>query len=78
MPDSPISSPRLSQEDRFLICDLGFYNNVMKGYIIHALELFGSEDSEITMALGLFDRALDELSAAEAEKVCRDFYKHIG
>lgn len=61
----------LTDEQRLLLCDLGYYNEVMRGYVIRALEKVGYDDNTIDRALDYLEVALDDYTAAEA----RDTYQ---
>lgn len=41
----------LLDEERMHICDMGFYNDVIRGYLIKAMENVGFEKKEISRAL---------------------------
>ena len=58
----------LTEEERLHICDMGFYNNVIRGYLIRAMKEADFQEEEIERALSGLRWALDSMTAAEAEK----------
>lgn len=61
----------LSREQRYLLCDLGYYNKVIKGYLIKTLEHIGYDDGVINKAILHLENTLDNYTAEEAEdKYC--------
>lgn len=63
----------LTRTQRQLLCDLGYYNQVIAGYLILAMREAGHSSDEIEKALdGLF-RAFDGSTAAEADRAYEDF-----
>ena len=54
---------------RYLLCDMGYYNDAMKGYMIAGMRTMGFSESEIRKAVLGMRSAHDELTAEEAEKV---------
>lgn len=59
----------LTTEQRHLLCDLGFFNKVIEGYLIAALQGSGYAAEDIEKATEGLWKAFDELSAADAEKL---------
>jgi hypothetical protein len=59
----------LSEEERMHICDMGFYNDVIRGYLIKAMENADFEKKEISRALRGLHHAFDDLDAMRAEKI---------
>ena len=59
---------KLTKEERYHICDMGFFNGAIQGYMIRAMKEAGFKPDEIRRAVGGLGWALDELTAAEAEK----------
>ena len=57
----------LLDEERMHICDMGFYNDVIRGYLIQAMENVGFEKKEISRALRGLHHAFDDMDAARAE-----------
>ena len=57
------------KEVRYRLCDMGYYNDAMKGYMIVGMKAAGFSESEIRRAILGMRRALDEKTAEEAEKV---------
>ena len=51
------------------ICDMGYYNDVMKGYLITGMRMMGFSESEIRKAVLGMRKAMDEKTAEEAERV---------
>ena len=63
----------LTDEERMFICDMGFYNSVIKGYLIEAMSQAELSRDEIIRAIGGLKWALDDMTAAEAVKVYQKF-----
>ena len=59
----------LTNEERMHICDMGFYNDVIRGYLIKAMENADFKDKEISRALRGLYHALDDMDATRAEKL---------
>lgn len=59
----------LTEEERMHICDMGFYNDVIRGYLIKAMENVGFEEKEISRALRGLYHAFDDMDAERAEKL---------
>lgn len=57
------------EEVRYKLCDMGYYNDAMKGYLIKGMRNAGFSESEILKAVLGMRSALDELTAEEAERV---------
>ncbi len=58
----------LTEEERMYICDMGFYNDVIRGYLIKAMQEASFEDKEISRALRGLRHAFDDMDAARAEQ----------
>ena len=56
-------------EIRYKLCDMGYYNDAMKGYLIAGMRNAGFSESEISRAVRGMREAHDELTAEEAERV---------
>ena len=59
----------LTEEERMHICDMGFYNDVIRGYLIKAMQNADFEDKEISRALRGLHHAFDDMDATRAEKL---------
>lgn len=59
----------IPKEVRYKLCDMGYYNDAMKGYLIAGMRSAGFTDSEIGRAVLGMRSAHDELTAEEAERV---------
>lgn len=59
----------IPEEVRYKLCDMGYYNDAMKGYLIAGMRSAGFTDSEIGRAVRGMRSAHDELTAEEAERV---------
>ena len=59
----------IPKEVRYKLCDMGYYNDAMKGYLIAGMRSAGFTEAEISRAVLGMRRAHDELTAEEAEKV---------
>ena len=58
----------LTEEERMHICDMGFYNDVVRGYLIKAMENADFEKKEISRALRGLHYAFDDMDAKRAEQ----------
>ena len=58
----------LTEEERMHICDMGFYNDVIRGYLIKAMENTGFEKKDISRALRGLHHAFDDMDAKRAEE----------
>ena len=63
----------LTHEERMHICDMGFYNDVIKGYLIVAMRNKGFKTEEIKRALNGLKWAFDDKTADEATAVYNNF-----
>ena len=63
----------LTQAQRYLLCDLGYYNDVIRGYLILALQDAGFGREEIEKSLGCLSGVFDDCSAQEARQVYQKF-----
>lgn len=59
----------LTDEERKHICDMGFYNDVIRGYLIKAMENADFEKKEISRALRGLHHAFDDMDATRAEQL---------
>lgn len=57
------------KEVRVKLCDMGYYNDAMKGYLIEGMRRMGFSESDIRRAVLGMRVAHDALTAEEAEKV---------
>lgn len=57
------------EEIRYALCDMGYYNDAMKGYLIAGMRSAGFSESEIGRAVRGMRAAIDEKTAKEAERV---------
>ena len=57
------------KEVRYKLCDMGYYNDAMKGYLITGMRMMGFSESDIRKAVLGMRKAMDEKTAEEAEKV---------
>lgn len=60
---------RIPKDVRYKLCDMGYYNDAMKGYLIAGMRRMGFTESEIRKAVLGMRSAHGELTAEEAEKV---------
>lgn len=51
------------------LCDGGWYNNAMHGYLIKAAQFADMNDEQINALLEGLDAALDNFNKSEAEKI---------
>ena len=65
----------LTEEERMYICDMGFFNSVIKGYLIEAMKFADADFSreDIESALRGLKSSFDSTSAAEAAEVYMKF-----
>lgn len=56
---------------RYKLCDMGYYNDAMKGYMIAGMRKMGFGESEIRKAVLGMREAMGEKTAEEAERVYR-------
>lgn len=63
----------LTDEERMFIMDMGFYNEVVKGYLVRAMKNAEFDREAITKALGGLRWAFDDLTASEAAEEYRKF-----
>lgn len=63
----------LTQKQRYLLCDLGYYNEVIRGYLILAMQDAGFEGADIGKALNCMSGALDDCTAKEARQAYQKF-----
>ena len=59
----------ISAEARYKLCDMGYYNDAMKGYLIAGMRRMGFTESDIRRAVLGMRSAHNELTAEEAERV---------
>ena len=64
-----VAASRIPPDVRMMLCDMGYYNDVMKGYLIVGMRKMGFTESEIRKAILGMRAAMDEKTAEEAEKV---------
>ena len=63
----------LTPNQRYLLCDLGYYNEIIRGYLIRAMQGAGFAHEQIEKALIGLDHAFDDTTAAEAQQGYKDF-----
>lgn len=63
----------LTEAQRHALCDMGYFNTTIYGYMVEALEIAGFSREDIRKAIGGMRMALDETTAAEAEEAFRTF-----
>ena len=63
----------MTQEERLGLCDMGFYNQTIEGYLVEALRVAGFTRADIERATRSLHTVLDDTSAAEAAEICRKF-----
>lgn len=61
----------LSKAQRYELCDMGFFNTVIQGYLIKAMDNAGFTTEQIAAAMKGLHGALDTMTAAEAEETAR-------
>lgn len=60
------------KEVRYKLCDMGYYNDAMKGYLIEGMRIAGFSETDIRKAVLGMRKAMDEKTAEEAEEVYRE------
>lgn len=65
-------SAGVPKEVRYKLCDMGYYNDAMKGYMIAGMRKMGFPEAEIRKAVLGMRAAHDELTAEEAERVYQE------
>lgn len=63
----------LTEEERNKICDMGFYNDAIRGYMIYAMKESGFSREDIEKALNGMWRAFDDVNARDAARVYIEF-----
>lgn len=65
----------LTHEERMHICDMGFYNDVIKGYLINAMKYADTDftKEDIESALRGLEWSFDSIAADEAADVYLKF-----
>ncbi len=57
---------KLSEDDRYGICDQGWYNDTIRGYLILAMQGAGCDSETIKSALNALYYEFDSVSAKDA------------
>lgn len=57
----------------FELCDMGFLNDTIKGYLVNAMQRAGFSDDDIRKAYHGLHYAFDEKTAEEAAEIGRRF-----
>ena len=63
----------LTEAQRLALCDMGYFNTTIFGYMVEALEIAGFNREDIRKAIGGMRTALNETTAAEVEEAFRTF-----
>lgn len=64
-----LQASEVPKEVRVKLCDMGYYNDAMKGYLITGMRKMGFTEAEIRKAILGMRAAMDEKTAEEAERV---------
>ena len=59
----------MTPEERLTVCDMGYLNDSIRGYMILAMRDAGCSEKEICQAAECLHYIFDEVNAAEAAKV---------
>lgn len=62
---------QLTEEERFFLCDSGYFNDTIRGYLIQAMKNADFSKEDIDKALGGLRWAFDDISASEAAEKWR-------
>jgi hypothetical protein len=57
------------KEVRYKLCDMGYYNDAMKGYLIAGMRLQGFSEADVRKAVLGMRKAMGEKTAEEAERI---------
>lgn len=60
------------KEVRYKLCDMGYYNDAMKGYVMIAMREAGFDERDVLKVVLGMRTALDEKTAEEAERIYRE------
>ena len=60
------------KEVRYKLCDMGYYNDAMKGYVMIAMREAGFDEKDVRKVVRGMRTALDAKTAEEAEEVYRE------
>lgn len=65
----------MTKDERMHICDMGFYNDVIRGYLVQAMKFADANftKADIESAPRGLNEAFDTTSAAEAETIYMKF-----
>lgn len=63
----------LTKEQKAFLCDGGWYNNAIRGYLIAAARYADFTDEQIKELLGGLRWAFSEKNKADAEEISNDF-----
>lgn len=63
----------LTDEQRHALCDMGYFNTVIYGYLIEAMKNADFTREQIMAVIIGLRNALDATTAAEAEEAYRNF-----
>lgn len=63
----------LTEEEINKICNMGFYNNTIMGYMIYAMKVKGFSREDIDRAICGMWRAFDDINAKQAAEVYIEF-----
>lgn len=59
----------MTPEERLTVCDMGYLNDSIRGYMVLAMRDAGCSEKEICQAAECLHYIFDEVNAAEAAKV---------
>ena len=59
----------MTPEERLTVCDMGYLNDSIRGYMVLAMRDAGCSEKEICKAAECLHYIFDEVNAAEAAKV---------
>lgn len=63
----------LTKEERYELCDMGYYNDVIRGYLIAAMQDADFSRKDINSVLGALRGVFDTTSAEEADAIWQKY-----
>ena len=60
---------RMSPEERYCVCDMGYLNDTIKGYLLLAMRYAGIDKDTASIVVSQMSYVFDDFGATDAEKV---------